>query len=114
MSEYFVWENFVGFSDDVGGGALPVTVTVPPSLNQSLLQMMSVVALSQSLRRHTSLNHLAQAARAVLHNADQIAQMMNDLARVDFSNVHDQVNITIYFAQSHSKNYNLYAYNRQV
>lgn len=33
------------------------------------------------------LNHLAQAARAVLQNASQIGQMLTDLNRVDFGNV---------------------------
>ena len=50
--------------------------------------MIAVNAFSQTLRRYTSLNHLAQATRAVLQNASQISQMLNDLNRVDFSNVH--------------------------
>lgn len=50
--------------------------------------MIAVNAFSQTLRRYTSLNHLAQATRAVLQNANQISQMLNDLNRVDFSNVH--------------------------
>lgn len=48
-------------------------------------------AFSQTLRRYTSLNHLAQAARAVLHNSAQINQMLADLNRVDFHNVQEQV-----------------------
>lgn len=48
-------------------------------------------AFGQTLRRHTSLNHLAQAARAVLQNEAQISQMLSDLNRVDFGNVEDQV-----------------------
>ncbi len=52
------------------------------------MQVCSVVAFSQTLRRYTSLNHLAQAARAVLQNSSQISQMLNDLNRVDFVNVH--------------------------
>lgn len=55
------------------------------------VKLASVSAFSQTLRRYTSLNHLAQAARAVLQNSSQIAQMLNDLNRVDFNNV--QVNI---------------------
>lgn len=46
-----------------------------------------MVAFSQTLRRYTSLNHLAQAARAVLQNPSQISQMLADLNRVDFANV---------------------------
>lgn len=49
-------------------------------------------AFAQTLRRYTSLNHLAQAARAVLQNTSQINQMLSDLNRVDFANV--QVSVT--------------------
>uniref|UniRef100_A0AAR2K4V0 RFX-type winged-helix domain-containing protein n=1 Tax=Pygocentrus nattereri TaxID=42514 RepID=A0AAR2K4V0_PYGNA len=47
-------------------------------------------AFAQTLRRYTSLNHLAQAARAVLQNTAQITQMLSDLNRVDFANVQEQ------------------------
>ncbi|XP_062367712.1 MHC class II regulatory factor RFX1-like, partial [Cinclus cinclus] len=47
-------------------------------------------AFAQTLRRYTSLNHLAQAARAVLQNTAQISQMLSDLNRVDFANVQEQ------------------------
>ncbi|KAL8598600.1 hypothetical protein ACOMHN_013483 [Nucella lapillus] len=50
----------------------------------------AVSAFAQTLRRYTSLNHLAQAARAVLQNTNQINQMLNDLNRVDFANVQEQ------------------------
>ncbi|XP_033116310.1 transcription factor RFX3-like isoform X1 [Anneissia japonica] len=49
-----------------------------------------VTAFAQTLRRYTSLNHLAQAARAVLQNTSQISQMLSDLNRVDFANVQEQ------------------------
>jgi regulatory factor X 1/2/3 len=44
-----------------------------------------------TLRRYTSLNHLAQAARTVLLNSTQVNQMLADLNKVDFHNV--QVNL---------------------
>ncbi|XP_072255553.1 MHC class II regulatory factor RFX1 isoform X2 [Pyxicephalus adspersus] len=47
-------------------------------------------AFAQTLRRYTSLNHLAQAARAVLQNTAQINQMLSDLNRVDFTSVQEQ------------------------
>ncbi|XP_041976391.1 transcription factor RFX3 isoform X2 [Aricia agestis] len=47
-------------------------------------------ALAAALRRYTSLNHLAQAARAVLNNQHQIQQMLSDLNRVDFRVVREQ------------------------
>ncbi|XP_041359336.1 DNA-binding protein RFX2-like isoform X2 [Gigantopelta aegis] len=50
----------------------------------------AVSAFAQTLRRYTSLNHLAQAARAVLQNTSQINQMLTDLNRVDFLNVQEQ------------------------
>lgn len=53
-----------------------------------------MIAFSQTLRRYTSLNHLAQAARAVLQNASQITQMINDLNRVDFANVQVPCHVT--------------------
>lgn len=52
-----------------------------------ILQIVAVCAFAQTLRRYTSLNHLAQAARAVLQNSQQISQMLADLNRVDFNNV---------------------------
>lgn len=50
-------------------------------------QVAAAGAFAQTLRRYTSLNHLAQAARAVLQNTAQINQMLSDLNRVDFANV---------------------------
>ena len=40
-----------------------------------------------TLRRYTSLNHLAQAARSVLINSTQVNQMLIDLNKVDFKNI---------------------------
>ncbi|KER27550.1 hypothetical protein T265_05437 [Opisthorchis viverrini] len=54
------------------------------------LKLSAVSALAQTLRRYTSLNHLAQAARTVLKNHNQINQMLTDLNRVDFNNVQEQ------------------------
>lgn len=51
------------------------------------IKLSAVSAFGQTLRRYTSLNHLAQAARAVLQNSTQITQMLSDLNRVDFHNV---------------------------
>ncbi|KAG1703687.1 MHC class II regulatory factor RFX1 [Nymphon striatum] len=54
------------------------------------VKLSAVGAFAQTLRRYTSLNHLAQAARAVLQNSSQIHQMLADLNRVDFHNVQEQ------------------------
>nr|XP_039273372.1 DNA-binding protein RFX2-like isoform X2 [Styela clava] len=64
------------------GGSIPE--------NMVRIKTTAVSAFSQTLRRYTSLNHLAQAARAVLHNGTQINQMLSDLNRVDFTNVQEQ------------------------
>ncbi|MEQ2279249.1 Transcription factor rfx3 [Ameca splendens] len=62
------------------------------AIPQRMIQtkIAAVSAFAQTLRRYTSLNHLAQAARAVLQNTSQINQMLNDLNRVDFANVQEQ------------------------
>ena len=56
-------------------------------------QLSSLCPFSQMLRRYTSLNHLAQAAGAVLQNSAQISQMLADLNRVDFQNVQVSLHI---------------------
>jgi len=55
-----------------------------------VIKVTTVKSLSQALRRYTGLNHLAQAARAVLQNGSHISQMLSDLNRVDFANVQEQ------------------------
>ena len=60
-------------------------------------QINAVKSFAQTLRRYTGLNHLAQAARAVLQNSSQVSQMLNDLNKVDFANVQEQVQCRVYF-----------------
>lgn len=67
-----------------------VTVIIFLTMNINF-QLGAAGAFAQTLRRYTSLNHLAQAARAVLQNSAQINQMLTDLNRVDFHNVQEQV-----------------------
>ena len=69
----------------------PPNTYSPPRLPQ----VIAVASLAQTLRRYTSLNHLAQAARAVLQNSAQISQMLADLNRVDFHNVQEQVSVCV-------------------
>lgn len=59
-------------------------------------QIAAVSAFAQTLRRYTSLNHLAQAARAVLQNTSQINQMLSDLNRVDFANVQVRTDVCVW------------------
>ncbi|XP_063077089.1 MHC class II regulatory factor RFX1-like [Engraulis encrasicolus] len=63
-------------------------VSVPEEMVR--IKVVCAGAFAQTLRRYTSLNHLAQAARAVLQNTAQITQMLSDLNRVDFANVQEQ------------------------
>ena len=53
----------------------------------STIKLSIVNAFAMTLRRYTSLNHLAQAARSVLLNSTQVNQMLSDLNKVDFHNI---------------------------
>ncbi|VDL84825.1 unnamed protein product [Nippostrongylus brasiliensis] len=53
-------------------------------------KIQAVKYMAQGLRRYTSLNHLAQAARAVLQKPDQVIAMYNDYVRVDMQQVQEQ------------------------
>lgn len=55
------------------------------------VKIQEVVAFSQRLRRHTSLNHLAQAARGTLTKQTHLQQMVQDYRRIDFATVTQQV-----------------------
>ena len=44
-------------------------------------------AFSKSLRRKTSLTHLAQAARTVLHSPEAVTQMVSDWQEIDFNEI---------------------------
>ena len=52
-----------------------------------LLLFSVAIAFSKSLRRKTSLTHLAQAARTVLHSGDPVTQMVNDWRSIDFNEI---------------------------
>ncbi|KAG9510999.1 Transcription factor RFX3, partial [Fragariocoptes setiger] len=54
------------------------------------LKNVSATAFGYTLRRHTSLNHLASAANAIWQNESQIQQMYLDLTRVDMKDVQHQ------------------------
>jgi hypothetical protein len=66
-------------------------------------QAAAAAALAAALRRYTSLNHLAQAARAVLTNHHQIQQVLEwPVSNVDF--------IAFYYLRTRSlhADYNIY------
>ncbi|KAM3937674.1 transcription factor RFX3 isoform 2-T2 [Leptodactylus fuscus] len=73
------------FAKSLEGWLSSAMSNIPQRMVQT--KVAAVSAFAQTLRRYTSLNHLAQAARAVLQNTSQINQMLNDLNRVDFANV---------------------------
>lgn len=81
-------QSIRNFAKNLEGWLTSAMVGCPDEIIQ--IKLTAVSAFSQTLRRYTSLNHLAQAARAVLHNSAQITQMLNDLNRVDFHNVQEQ------------------------
>ena len=54
----------------------------------------------QTLKRLTSLNHLCQAARSVVHSSDVTSQMLYDWSRVDLSGICKQ---TIYTMDKYSE-----------
>ncbi|CAF0939756.1 unnamed protein product [Didymodactylos carnosus] len=54
------------------------------------IKLTIVSSFSMTLRRYTSLNHLAQAAKAVLQNSQQVQQMLQDLNKVDFKHIQEQ------------------------
>jgi len=56
----------------------------------SFMKMNLIRKFSQSLHKQASLNHLTQAARAVLQNQIQVAQMMVDWNRMDMDFIHEQ------------------------
>lgn len=76
------------FAKSLEGWLTAAMVHVPEEMVR--VKLAAAGALAQTLRRYTSLNHLAQAARAVLQNSAQISQMLSDLNRVDFANVQEQ------------------------
>ncbi|XP_071657675.1 transcription factor RFX3-like [Patagioenas fasciata] len=76
------------FAKSLEGWLSSAMNNIPQRMIQT--KVAAVSAFAQTLRRYTSLNHLAQAARAVLQNTSQINQMLSDLNRVDFVNVQEQ------------------------
>ncbi|XP_065056710.1 regulatory factor X 4-like [Rhopilema esculentum] len=61
---------------------------VPESLSDKKLTVAK--AFCQILCRQTSLSHLAQAARTVLHSTDPVSQMAEDLRQVKVSTIIEQ------------------------
>ncbi|XP_033820609.1 DNA-binding protein RFX2 isoform X2 [Periophthalmus magnuspinnatus] len=76
------------FAKSLEGWLTSAMTSFPHEIIRTKVAVVS--AFAQTLRRYTSLNHLAQAARAVLQNTSQINQMLSDLNRVDFANVQEQ------------------------
>ncbi|CAF1221018.1 unnamed protein product, partial [Didymodactylos carnosus] len=56
------------------------------------IKLSIVNSFSMTLRRYTSLNHLAQVAKAVLQNSQQVQQMLQDLNKVDFKHIQVRAN----------------------
>ncbi|XP_046852562.1 transcription factor RFX4-like [Xenia sp. Carnegie-2017] len=61
---------------------------LPDELKQKKLNVAKT--FSKSLRRKTSLTHLAQAARTVLHSSEPVMQMASDWKTIDFDEITNQ------------------------
>ena len=55
-------------------------------------KVSEIYNFSQRLRRYTSLNHLAKAARSTLAKQSNLSQMMQDYRHIDFGAIQEQVN----------------------
>lgn len=53
-----------------------------------LLQMVAATACRHVMCQYTSLNYAAQAARVALHNSAVVAQLLSDINKVNFEDVH--------------------------
>uniref|UniRef100_A0A1I7YSA6 RFX-type winged-helix domain-containing protein n=1 Tax=Steinernema glaseri TaxID=37863 RepID=A0A1I7YSA6_9BILA len=76
------------FSKSMETGLRKALSCVPAPLEKR--KMKAIRMLAQTLRRYTSLNHLAQAARAVFQNPQQMDLMYEDFVRVDMQTVSEQ------------------------
>ncbi|KAJ3041714.1 Transcription factor rfx3 [Rhizophlyctis rosea] len=71
----------------------PPTTTYPPlppytaPLTTKKMEVLKVFI--QQLRRHTTLNHLAQATSAVLENEESVRSMVRDWERIDWEGVRE-------------------------
>ncbi|XP_032231120.1 transcription factor RFX4 isoform X2 [Nematostella vectensis] len=74
---------------------------LPAPLQQRKLSVAK--SFAHSLRRQTSLTHLAQAARTVLHSAEPVTQMLQDWKQIDFEGIARQAMWT--FSQNVEKDY---------
>jgi len=57
-------------------------VNVPEAMRKSKMQVINT--FSMTLRRYTSLNHLAQTVKNSLQNENILTQMLHDITKVDF------------------------------
>jgi regulatory factor X 1/2/3 len=73
------------FGKSVDGYLRESLINSPERIKKVKLRIVNSFAMT--LRRYTSLNHLAQAARSVLLNSTQVNQMLTDLNKVDFNNI---------------------------
>ncbi|KAI1720313.1 RFX DNA-binding domain-containing protein [Ditylenchus destructor] len=76
------------FAKSIEQWCMKAIVNAPSAIKKSKLE--SIRLLSNTLTRYTCFNHLTSAAKSVLENKEQIAQMYNDFCRVDFPVVHSQ------------------------
>ncbi len=65
---------------------------IPDRMRQAKLNIIGT--FSMTLRRYTSLNHLAQTVKNSLQNESFLIQMLNDINKVDFNYIREQAKWT--------------------
>ncbi|CAH1796789.1 unnamed protein product [Owenia fusiformis] len=81
------------FSRDLEGWVKAALENLPDNLK--LVKLDLCRRFSQLLKRQTSLNHLCQASRSVIHNSDITAQMLDDWSMVDLESICKQTLYTM-------------------
>ncbi|CAF0875865.1 unnamed protein product [Brachionus calyciflorus] len=85
-------QNIRGLSKSVDTWLRQALCNCPDKMRQSKLVIINT--FSMTLRRYTSLNHLAQTVKNSLQNETILAQMLNDINRVDFNYIREQAKWT--------------------
>lgn len=81
-------QNIRALSKNVDTWLKQALCNCPERIKQVKLAIINT--FSMTLRRYTSLNHLAQTVKNSLQNETILAQMLNDINRVDFNYIREQ------------------------
>ncbi|RNA00601.1 DNA-binding RFX2-like isoform X5 [Brachionus plicatilis] len=81
-------QNIRALSKNVDSWLRQALCNCPERMRQVKLAIINT--FSMTLRRYTSLNHLAQTVKNSLQNETILGQMLNDINRVDFNYIREQ------------------------